>query len=277
MLIRIIAIGGPLCFVFLSGPSYGWGLKNELTDPRVMATSLAYKINTTGKIKYCITIAAESSRFSDSIIDYEFRAALGVWLSEYTKITGKSIEVQHVNCNTHADIVVLLAATEAGDASNGAFMEYIKSNNPENDYLRLKIDTDYVWHETRSLPHNPNGIYIWQDSSVLIDYKAGESLQDLLEHINIENPTSLDQFATARNLPYNTVFWTTYRVFLHELGHAFGLCDTDELLFIIQCDSNYHSEEAQPSSLMKDSNYFYITPDDSEGMRAIIQRIEKLR
>lgn len=86
---------------------------------------------------------------------------------------------------------------------------------------------------------------------------------------------TVQTFATSRNLDYVSVFWSTYRALIHELGHSFGLCDTYIATMKDRCDPNFSSVD-QPSSVMKDSNYFYLTDDDKEGIQRLFLRFQNV-
>jgi len=92
-----------------------------------------------------------------------------------------------------------------------------------------------------------------------------------LKRISVEEPQTVQAFAKASTLDPNAVFWSTYPSLIHELGHSFGLCDTYEAPMKDQCDPAYSTPE-QPSSVMKDSTYFYLTTDDTTAIQRLFQR-----
>lgn len=263
--------------LLLASPAYGWGLKQELVQtPRWLAASLTARAWRQPQIRYCLDLpSAEAVRFPAASLHPQITAALQLWLTPLVAQKGSPVGVAPVPCTDAFDLKIVFGSTAAGDTANGAFTAVLRQDQPAHDAMVVKIDSDYVWHETRNLPGNPNGAYHWQDFAVFARPERGETLASLLADVSAHQPQSLDQFAAARGLGHSAVFWTTYHTFIHEFGHAFGLCDTNEALLAQQCHPQWRSAGAQPSSVMRDSNYFYLTADDRAGLRAVLALVRK--
>lgn len=244
-----------------------WGLKLELHSIRSWQASLTFKAVTLGTITYCLDIAPDlTTRFPPAVLAIETEAALQLWTTLLSAPHGRGISIQHVACQADVDLRVVIGAHQSGDTANGAYAQTMPAANPEQDYILIKIDADYVWHETRGLSGNANGNYGWHTTMQELGIAALTQLAPMLDAISIAQPRSVDAVAQALHLPHSTVFWTTYRALIHELGHGFGLCDTKQELLEQDCDPAWRSQGTQPSSVMADSNYFYLTEDDKAGI-----------
>jgi hypothetical protein len=244
-----------------------WGIKHELRSTRSWKASLTFKAITRNAITYCLDIAPDfTARFPPAELAFETDAALQLWTIPLRPPHGGRIRIQQVACHGAVDLHVVIGPRQPGDNANGAYAQTMRAPDPAEDYILIKIDTDYIWHETRGVAGNANGNYGWQTTMQALGITALAQLAPTLDAISITPPRSVDAVAQALHLPHSTVFWTTYRALIHELGHGFGLCDTNQELLEQDCDPLWRSQGAQPSSVMADANYFYLTADDQAGI-----------
>lgn len=228
-----------LCLLLLSLPAWGWGVKKELLEPRQRRLCLTYKALHQRRIRYRLVQDRESRRrFPPEQIHAEIASALRLWSEPLGR-------VRLLRTQGECDLQVEFGLTPAGDTSNGAFTALA------SDFVRVRINIDHLFHETRSLPGNPNGDYPWRPFPSLSLPGSHQSLGDVAQQLGLSQ---------------DTLFWTSYRAFTHEFGHAFGLADTNELL-TQESSLQLYSPGQQPDSIMKSSSYFYLTPDDLEGLR----------
>jgi len=259
---------------------FAWGLKNELKNSRALAASLSAKAIKKSEISYCLKIDPVAERtFVLSQMELEAQSALKLWSQSFANAGNKVAKIKlEPDCGL-SDLVIHIGNKEAGDLSNGAYTQLQLAKGPvekvnSKDFILIKINQDSVWNETRSLSGNRNGLYKFASFSSLTKYKKNMDLAALINWVSFLNPATVDQVSRALGISHGTVFWTTYRALLHEMGHAFGLCDTTKELFETQCDSKWSSGGPQEPSLMLNSNFFYITQDDKLGLRQLRQRIE---
>ncbi|MBS2036088.1 hypothetical protein JST97_13955 [bacterium] len=225
--------------VAVSPHARGWGLKKELLNPSIGRLCLTYKALHSRVLRFRLVQDQESRRlFPPEQMRAEINSALALWSAPMGSLRWRE--------STGAcDLRIEFGPTPAGDTSNGAFTAVDK------DCLVVRINRDYVWRERRGLPGNANGDYRWEPFP---------GLAQLTPNLTV------DALAQQRGVAHSRVFWTSYRAFVHEFGHAFGLADTNELL-TSQSSPDLCSPGPQPDSVMKTSNYFYLTPDDLEGLR----------
>ncbi len=85
---------------------------------------------------------------------------------------------------------------------------------------------------------------------------------------------------STNRLDVNDVFHSTLHLFLHEVGHAFGLCDTLPHLLRDQvnqtCDPVWQTEVFK-NTLMSDSFFLSLTSDDREGITKLFESFRPLR
>jgi len=101
-----------------------------------------------------------------------------------------------------------------------------------------------------------------------------QDLKGTIQRISFLKPTRAQDFLPQGWAKTNAIRDTSYRVLIHELGHAFGLCDT-YAEGIHQCDKDRTTSlvsERHPASVMKSDDFFYLTSDDQQGMRTLFYR-----
>ena len=190
---------------------------------------------------YTLALEGEAaSRFTAPQVEAEIERALAVWTKGLEAAGGSRARGRKAGPGERCDLRVELGPRHPGDRSNGAFTQHILGRP---DFMLVRINVDYVWHEGGT-------DYRWRS----MPFSLG----------------TVDDVAQQLGLTHPAVFWTTYRGFLHEFGHAFGLADTGDDLLRLQSDARSRSPGPQPNSLMKTSNYFYLTPDDRAGLAALV-------
>ena len=239
-----------LGLILFSPCAWGWGLKKELMLAQVRRLCLSDKARHARELRYRLVQDEESRRrFPPEQMRAEIGAALQLWSAPFgtlgwTESTG--------DC----DLRIEFGPTPVGDTSQGAFTAV----GP--DCMVVRLNRDHIWRERRGLPGNANGDYSWEPFP---------GLPRLTPRLTV------DGLAQQRGVAHSRIFWTSYRAFIHEFGHAFGLADTNELL-TSQSSPALCSAGTQPDSVMKTSNYFYLTPDDLEGLRqarALMKRLAR--
>ncbi|MCB9771909.1 MAG: hypothetical protein H6754_05110 [Candidatus Omnitrophica bacterium] len=252
-----------MCLTFAT-PAHTWGLKKELNNPETASTCLTVKALKNKEIVYSLKIDPEFlNNFPVSELSLEIETALRIWLIHLEKLSGSHVKISRNENTDQSDLVVEIGRREPGDDSNGAFTQTILQPAPQRNFIKVKINADLMSSKTQTS-------YQYQRISKFLEHD--ESLESMLEEISFQEPQTLDEFANRRNITHADVFWTPYRVFSHEFGHAFGLCDTNPDLFEAQCDPEYRSTPPQRPSIMLYSNFFYLTNDDLEGLKTLIMR-----
>ena len=241
--------------------AHAWGLLASLNTAWVNA-ALVNRVIQHREIDYCIEI--QDPRFVASSIQTQAEAALHLWLKPLEPMGIEGVVIRQVDCGNRAmnlkiqfgpeKLYPTLASYQLPQYDNGHF------------YTLVKFNSQYVYIES-------NGTH---DS--MVDFENyvpnGTSLESELGLISLLQPTTVLALSASRSLDYFAVYNTTYRALIHELGHSFGLCDTYAEQIHVNCDPARMSVE-QPSSVMHDSTYFYLMPDDLAGLKVLFTRFMK--
>ncbi|MGZ3733330.1 MAG: hypothetical protein ACXVC0_00140 [Bdellovibrionota bacterium] len=235
-----------------------WGLSTELNESwaqaRIVFPALHQK-----KILFCIK-NEDPSRFDSDSIALQVESALRLWLEPVAALGITGIEVARVDCAAANFNLMVQLGQETQYTGLGSYQ--LSSWNETHYYSLVKFDSgfvsDYGGKKTQIT-----------DFRKFTRNLAGESAQ--IQHISFAAPQTVFGFSQAQSLDSNEVFWSTYPSLIHELGHSFGLCDTYEATEKDQCDPAF-SSATHPSSVMKESNFFYLTPDDVTAIQRLFQR-----
>jgi hypothetical protein len=82
---------------------------------------------------------------------------------------------------------------------------------------------------------------------------------------------TIAEFSATRKIDWLAVYYSTYKMLIHEFGHSFGLCDAHNAQVNDSCDSKFSSRD-QPPSIMRDAKFFYLTGDDIIGIKRLFAR-----
>ena len=107
-------------------------------------------------------------------------------------------------------------------------------------------------------------------------YLPGMTLFRVMEHANAKK-LDLYAFGSWANAPAPIFGYSSYAALIHEIGHAYGLCDSGGGPRYYNCDPRHVSVANpldQPLSVMNDVNdtYFYLKSDDIAGVRDAFSR-----
>jgi hypothetical protein len=244
-----------LIAAFYSAPAFAWGLSTELNESWASAR-LVFPALQQKRISYCVKNEAPA-RFDTTSVALQVESALHLWL---TAAGADDVEIVRNECITGSFNLLVQIGEEKKWKGLGSYQ--ISSWDKSHYFSMVKFDTTFV-------------AKYGDVKTPITDFRAfsrapaSESAQ--LKQISLENPQTVQNFAKTQNLDPSTVFWSTYPSLIHELGHSFGLCDTYEAAVKDQCDQAY-SSAVQPSSVMKDSTYFYLTPDDATAIQRLFAR-----
>jgi hypothetical protein len=235
--------------------AFAWGHVESLGTEWSQAT-LTYAVVNRGRLTYCTTVD-DNQGFNQKQISSQVNTALRLWLSGSEKY--KNIPIYEIGCTQQPDLKVQigkeieypeLCGYEVPHVENGRYTSFIKLN------------TDFLYTENRS------DFRVINFASLL----PFSNLQDgVMKEVSFTNPMNVSEFAKKFNVSYQTVYLSSYKMLLHELGHAFGLCDTEENLFKL-CDPEYKTTD-RPPAIMNNADFFYLTPDDKAGIQSLFKRL----
>ena len=246
-----------ICFLLIQPVlSFAWGhldfMGNDWAE-----SSLTYTVIHKNRIHYCVQVENEKA-FPKKQVSKQVFSALTVWLSGVEDF--KKIPIKEVDCNQKADFVIQIEKkTEYPELSGFEVPRYENGHY----YSAVKLNSDYVYKEKKSQ-------YKVSNFASLLPIPF---LEDRVIHdISFSKPINVTDFSTKYKIDYQTVYLSTYKMLLHETGHAFGLCDTEESLFQF-CDSKFKTAD-RPAAIMNNADFFYLTPDDTAGIRSLFKRLQ---
>lgn len=245
-------------FALRAVPAFAWGLSTELNESWAQAR-LVFPALQQKTIRYCIKNEVVA-RFDSDSIALQVEAALRLWLEPLKAQGVDGVAVERVPCEAGNFNLLVQIGEETEWKTLGSYQ--LSSWDDTHYYSLVKLDSTFLSQ-------------IGGKGYPIADFKeyAG-SLADeaaLIRDSSREHPQTVPAFAAAHHLDPYAVFWSTFPSLLHELGHSFGLCDTYDAPVKDQCDPKY-SSQANPSSVMKDSNYLYLTGDDVTAIKALFAR-----
>jgi hypothetical protein len=240
--------------VFNPGATLAWGFLQDIDAPEGMQmreSYLPHAVITEGAITACLRNDSPE-RFSSDSVRSQVEAVLKLWLDA----AGESAIVRWSACGTsEVDLAVNIVDTDEPYIAYADFEEVgertlssITFNTAfESDPPEREVSADFV----SLLP-------------------AGSSFPDVFALIT-GTPTTIGDFAAAHQLTYMQVFLSSLPTLLHEMGHAFGLCDLYQPE-VRYCDKD-HRTPVSGSSMMRDTNgdSFNLAQDDIDGIRAVFR------
>jgi len=235
--------------------AFGWGLSSELNESWAGAR-LVFPALREKAITYCLRNEAPD-RFDNESVALQVESALHLWLSA---AGAEDVKISRLpNCSGSFHLLVQIGEEKRWP---GLGSYQLSSWDKTHSYSLVKFDSGFVSN-------------IGGSKTPIVDFRRFSrdpaAISAQLKRISVEEPQTVQAFAKASTLDPNAVFWSTYPSLIHELGHSFGLCDTYEAPMKDQCDPAYSTPE-QPSSVMKDSTYFYLTTDDTTAIQRLFQR-----
>jgi hypothetical protein len=249
-----------LLLLLLPASACAWGLSSELNQSWAPAR-LVFPILKEKEIRFCIH-NGEPARFDSAGMALQVESALRLWLLPLEEIGVKGVKILEVGCEAGNPHLVVEIGPENQWPGLGSYQLSVQEG--DRFYSRVKFDSGF-------------GSQVGGETYPILDFsdfaKEG-GLADLLTEVSLRHPATVGSFAVSHNARYFSVFWSTFPSLIHELGHSFGLCDTYDAPIKDQCDPAF-SSNSQPSSVMKDSTYFFLTDDDVTGIRALFRRFRK--
>ncbi len=245
--------------VFSANLAFGWGLHNDLNHPVWSKAALIFPVLKTQSVKYCVEIS--NPRFRSESLLPQVDSALRVWLSALMQAGFPQVSLAQVGCDSPDKNLKIVLGPESVYPDFGAYQMVQVAG--DEAYSLVKIDSEYIYKAS-------DPAVAITDIFDLMGAPA-DSFSAFLDAISFSAPKTVKELALEKGLRLPALFWSTYRILIHEFGHSFGLCDTYAAQIEQQCDPAFRSAE-QPTSVMKDSMYFYLTDDDRAGVAALFAR-----
>lgn len=243
-------------FLFLSPTTaHAWGHVDFIgTDWR--NSTLTYALLSRNMIRYCVDVV-HKNRFPPVHISLQVKEAIQVWLSATNSY--KNALVLEVPCRQkEADLVVQVGPESEFTEMSGYQVPQLDGNRY---YSFVKLNSDYIYTEGK-------------EQFRVIDFAQMIPLippqMKVMEEISLRKKMNVGDFSEKYKIHYQKAYLNTYKMLLHEIGHAFGLCDTEEELFQY-CDMKFRTQD-RPPAVMNQADFFYLTADDKAGLDSLFER-----
>jgi len=236
-----------------------WGHIDTLQNPKWVESHLVLPTIRNKEIKYCLTIDPKHlQEFPVKSMKLQVESALRTWLIpvQNAGLIG-DVKITRVKCDTNKYDLKVDMGPESKYPELGAYQ--IERNDNGRPFSLVRINTEFEWEGFK---------YI--DTYKIFKLESIQDLKGMLAGFEALRELEVTEFATANTVERNQLFWTTQRVFLHEIGHAYGLCDTIPTQRQ-NCDSNYLTEQTE-GSVMSNSMYMTLTKDDEDGIISLFKR-----
>ncbi len=248
-----------------SSPAFAWGHLNSLRDSYWGPYHLIHSVLDSGSISYCIQVDVPG--FEMNALDAEVSAALRLWLAPLQEMGFSNITLQSVSCEgKDFDLKVQIGPDSTPNRTTAAFETFLKEGR--HRYSFVQIRSNYIFYNQYK---NKN----WELVAFSSFAPSNQTLEQFLNEVSVINPSTPKSLASQLKVDREAIYQSTYHHFLHEFGHAFGLCDLYASEVSKNCDPKYMSvsaDQVQPESIMNNAQFLYLTPDDIEGIKALATR-----
>jgi hypothetical protein len=261
-----IALAGAL----FASNAYCWGHELSIAQGRAPATLTSASLKKHA-ILFCVSADSEDAPLDPASIEKQVRLVITMWLQPALEVIGSDVLINRVSCDDKQ--VNLKVTIGADNRSEKAASTYTQMDGA-HQYEEIIIRTNY---RTLVLGQSyPIADFAWIvkgfNASTGNNYSEEEFLSYAEHH-------RLDAFGVGREAHVNELvsFNSSFNILLHEMGHAFGLCDMYQPALSESCDMNHVSNPIQPSgSLMMEGGQMHLEQDDRDGIKSLFVRYREM-
>jgi hypothetical protein len=249
-----------ICVLLAGSEARSWGVlidfdpgnpkrKNHLIDKAVNK----------GLITYCILNEAVNE-YDTASMETQLRKALSLWTSALRQYTKAEVKLERMDCSPGTQDLKL----RIGPSS----VPYLNFTGVEANGMTIVINSGLEIRNTEDV--SDTTLYRATDFKTFL--LRGHSLVETMDLISSLKPMDVEGYSKTSGYEYYRVYVSTYVMLIHEVGHAFGLCDTYGDAFDKRCSKNHRSSRdvaSQPVSVMSSSEIFYLTEDDLGGLEML--------
>ena len=256
VIIVIIAV-----LIFLCSDANAWGHRLELRDPVLQRALLADIAIRNHEIRFCVSIdPSAETRFELESIQTQTMASLQAWINpvQQARLIG-SVGLRAVDCSTNNFNLMVVIAPDRLHPEVSASNAF--NTRDGQTFAVVHINTEYRTNRQEPIT----------DFKTLMRLETHDELVSILDRLSLVQGFSTTDFAKHSGLEPDPVFWSTFRILLHETGHAFGLCDSSKAG--LDCDPEYRTDISS-RTVMSDSEFVSLTSDDELGIAELFRRLK---
>ncbi len=250
----------------LSSSAMAWGIMGDRGLAGRRASYFGQYLKLNKQINFCIN-NEDPKDFDSNSIELQVRMALSLWLQAAN--FGKSeVRISRIGCGGD-DFNLKIDISPDSGCPSGACEKALQFETGKF-YQRVKIDPKFEFVST-----NGTNAYTLDFKEVVTDLgkalgRVNFGLLQAVSYVSFENHLTSADVAQLVDTAPDVIFASTYPTLIHELGHAFGLCDT--YAGATNCEQFSVPLASQPPSVMSSDGYFYLTTDDIAGIRAFMAK-----
>ncbi|HRK06404.1 MAG TPA: hypothetical protein PLZ57_01435 [Pseudobdellovibrionaceae bacterium] len=245
----------------LSPEASAWGLHKAFVEPTYRDTYLVQPMLEGRAIRYCLEISDEN-RVRPSSLDQQVRHALGIYQRVLTQgLRAPKSNFEWVDCaSAQLELKVRIADTET--ATNLGEALPVVERRSGRRYYQITLNP-----MPRSSPY-AGGL---NDTLAIFGFRF-ERFRQSLGRVGDLISTDPSAFAIRHRVSLGQVQSSTWPLLMHELGHAFALCDTYSADTFAQQAHPEHQHNLGPLprivGIMGGAGYMNLGHDDVEGLKA---------
>jgi hypothetical protein len=247
-----------IAMCLLSSHAGAWGLldaidRTDAFDPETTAY-FPFNILRYGQLNVCVD-NQKPDQFSTESLEAQVKAALKIWLRE-VPVANSLVQIK--KCRKFSLDQVRIVVGDQPEHAELTGYGQPHSVSPQRWVYWIYINTAF-----KDLGHRTSSTGFTQDIAKWL--KQDEPLEPQLLALDT---VTLKDFAAQHGIAEYDAWLSSYSLLLHELGHAFGLCDLYEPE-IDRCDKRYMSRAQPERGIMQgDPLTFGLAQDDVDGIRA---------
>jgi hypothetical protein len=250
----------------LSPNAYAWGHLLSLSQGAAGATLTSTSLKT-HTIHFCISGDFGDTAIDATSIEGQVRLVIGLWLQPVRELIGDDVSIDRVDCeDKRLNLKVTFGVDTRLDKPAITFARFDGGRHYEEIFIRTNYRivvpgqsyplADFAWIVKRFNPHTGHAFTMPE----LLDYAE--------QH-------RLSSFDVGRMAGVNGLvsFNSSFNILLHEIGHAFGLCDMYLPAMTESCDMNHVSHPINAySSIMREGGQLSLQQDDRDGVKSLFER-----
>lgn len=222
---------------------------------------LAWHVLVRQRIRYCIIIdPSVAPNFQRESIKLQLESSLVTWLSVVKEKYGMPRLIE-VPCTSKKFELQLFVGPDRAFPNLFAHQGIVfLSGRPA---IAIILNTEFKDGDRAP-------VMDMEDTMPFLGIKDMKRLSDTLAKIRSQPALSIEKFAKQYGAIPDFLTLTTYPTLVHEIGHAFGLCDSAPSGFK-NCDPAYLKPPYE-NTVMSDAAYVTPTRDDEEGIISVFDR-----
>ena len=257
----------------LSSNAMAWGILASSEDPAsaVGGARLAHAVLVKKQIRYCIG-NYDPKEYDTVSISIQVEAALSLWLAAANYRLSDVPVIKEPCGSDPSELRIIISPNNPNSGQYGASTAVWLIGQSYHPQIDFDANYQFVSSNGTNAP-----IFDFKDFVGDLAQSLGRlnfGIMQAVRYVSFENHLGSADVARLVDTAPDVIFHSTYSVLIHEMGHAFGLCDT--YVGSNHCAPGWPPPEDQPDSVMKGNGDFFLSPDDIAGIRGLFDHYRRL-